>query len=375
MDPATTASTPATKDMPIRSAARGLNNLALEISFIDTESTGSLEFEKSSLIDLELMHHYTTAVYFTFPHGKKKPEYFQKQVPRLALRHQFLLHQVLAVSAFHLLHISEEDLPKIYLQQGTYHLTKSLSGIRDAIGLDITLDRGVALFMASSFLLSSTYASRRHLTADPAQDDAIDDLLGMIKLFLGVDVVQKRTLEAISRDVLQEIFGDNMQVLPEIEPWVTEYSNNLESLRNHIAESPLLDDKTRETALNGCQVLLDAVWSPKASERGIIPAVEVRIVYRWPYWIDDDFLQLIRDRNPVGLAVLLFYCVAMRQTETTCWFLFGWASRLASAISERVKGTVWAEQVQWTFDYMHELDRQRGDGNTPGDDISPAATV
>lgn len=332
-----------------------LENVALDVSFLRHSSPGSSEFEDSSLLDLELMHHYTTTVYCTFPHGSVRPKYFQQEVPRLALRHQFLLHQLLAVSAFHFLHVSKSSLPSTYFHRAVHHHTKSLSGIRDALEAEVTLDRATALFMASSFVLSSTYASRRHVEDDATEGDAIDDVMGMVTLFRGVGVVQSTTTKTLSKDVLKEIFGDDMQVSPKIEPWMTEYSKHLETLKACIKDSPNLVSKMKNTVVAGCQVLLDAAWSSKASDKGIISTVGVRMFYRWPYWIGNDFLQLVRDREPVALAVLLFYCVVMQQTEITSWFLHGWSARLASVLSEHVKGTQWVEYVQWALDFMRQV--------------------
>lgn len=290
------------------------------------------------------MHHYTAHAYRSFPHISTVPDFFQTNVPRLALRHRFLLHQTLAIAAFHLMHVTP-DLPPEYFQRATHHLTKALSGIRAALTAEMTFESGKALFAASSLLLSSTYASRQHLPAD----GIIDDLIGMVALYHGTSSIQRIAVEKLSKNLFHEVFGDQLHEPAAIEPWLSEYTSELKVLKSYILAAPDLPGNVRSAALHGTQILLDSPWTLTEADRAIASTVETRILYRWPFWAADDYLQLVRQREPAALAPLIFYSAVMRRSEQKCWFLTGWAARIAQAATEFLEGTPWALYTRWAF--------------------------
>lgn len=293
------------------------------------------------------MHHYTVQTYNSFPHTTLVPDFWQTKVPHLALRHPFLLHQVLAVSGFHLIHRTP-GLPGEYLRRATHHLTKALSGIRAALTADLTLDSGTALFAASSLLLSSTYASRQHLPAE----GLIDDLVGMVALFRGTSSVLNIATKKLSTDLVKDVFGDSLHGPPAVGAWVSEYVHHLKNLNSYLSTIPDLSENVRVTAIKGTQVLINIPWNFSTGDRAITSSVEVRILYRWPFSVDPDFLQMIRGREPAVLAVFLFYCAIMSMAEETCWFLKGWGSRLRDAVTKPLEGTPWLEQARWALDVI-----------------------
>jgi hypothetical protein len=159
----------------------------------------------------------------------------------------------------------------------------------------------------------------------------------------------------LSTDIFQEIFRGRKEVTPVIGPWISEYIDNLEALKNYISTSQDLTESVRQVAIKGAQVLIDAPTFT-GSDRAVISSVEVRVLYRWSYWVAAEFLQMIRDEEPAVLAVLLFYCAIMRRLETSCWFLKGWADRLAEAVSRTLDGTPWLEHTQWAFMVLGDND-------------------
>ncbi|KAH8823585.1 hypothetical protein DL96DRAFT_1559411 [Flagelloscypha sp. PMI_526] len=84
-----------------------------------------------SMYDLELIHHFTTttAVSLLDIHGIESPQVlgiYQRNAPRLALAHPFLMHSLLAVSALHLHWLNRKGSAStagLYYALSCYHRT------------------------------------------------------------------------------------------------------------------------------------------------------------------------------------------------------------------------------------------------------------
>ncbi|KAH8823589.1 hypothetical protein DL96DRAFT_1618047 [Flagelloscypha sp. PMI_526] len=87
-----------------------------------------------SVYDLELIHHFTTttAVSLVDIHGIKSPHVlgiYQRNAPRLALAHPFLMHSILAISALHLHWLNRKGSASIasrYYTLSCHHRTHSV---------------------------------------------------------------------------------------------------------------------------------------------------------------------------------------------------------------------------------------------------------
>ncbi|PTD02470.1 hypothetical protein FCULG_00012873 [Fusarium culmorum] len=81
-------------------------------------------------------------------------------MPKLALRHVYLLYQVLLVSVYHLAHLNPDCLgfPVCALQ----HQNEAIKGLRSAIK-SILQDNYMEIFLASLLLSIGTFAGFRSL--------------------------------------------------------------------------------------------------------------------------------------------------------------------------------------------------------------------
>lgn len=80
----------------------------------------SRSLDISLLRDLKLMHHFTAIAWQILPKGYGRQELWQIELPRLALEHDLLLHQLLAFSAYYLAY-STPDRRTMFLIQASQH--------------------------------------------------------------------------------------------------------------------------------------------------------------------------------------------------------------------------------------------------------------
>lgn len=110
------------------------------------------------LEDMELMHHYSSflskqpmAVRSTFLH------LWQNTIPNEALKHKFLCHGLLALTALNLAHLRPTESAK-YQTLADRHQTVALSGFRTTLTSGITLETSGALFALASVVSMSSMA-------------------------------------------------------------------------------------------------------------------------------------------------------------------------------------------------------------------------
>ena len=114
--------------------------------------------------DLKLMHHYTDYVSHTYLGATKGiEELWSRVIPREAMRHDFLLHGLLAMSAQSMAYLQPECNAK-YQRVYARHQHAALHGFRARLAGDITLEVSCALFICAA-LISVTAKARSCLAA------------------------------------------------------------------------------------------------------------------------------------------------------------------------------------------------------------------
>ncbi len=100
--------------------------------------------------DLELLHHFTTSTYKSLPRALEPVmgSVWQVEIPRLAFRHVFLLHQILATAAFHLSRL-RPDMRDDYSLMATHHQNLAIQGMRVLLK-DLNEENCHAVFATSS---------------------------------------------------------------------------------------------------------------------------------------------------------------------------------------------------------------------------------
>ncbi|OKL63313.1 hypothetical protein UA08_01806 [Talaromyces atroroseus] len=68
----------------------------------------------------------------------------------------------------------------------------------------------------------------------------------------------------------------------------------------------------------------------------------------WPAGVSPEFLQLLKDRNPVALVIFCHWCAGINNLPKK-WYLEGWAERMLRSMLE-ILGPEWHFAVQWPLD-------------------------
>ena len=314
------------------------------------------------LSDLELMHHYSTVTYNSFPSSDRAAKVFRDDIPRLAVAYPYVMHQVLALSAQHLRALKPEHAVT-YGMRAAQHQAQAIQGLREALPPsteEIQTELAYALFVTSSFLMCSSFASLRTQDSPGCEPSAspLDNMLEIFSLIRGVGLVLRLSRFRLRDGPLLNAFqfenydegsgGDNVRglLLPQVAGKLAELRSRLKQMSDLGAEV--------QTAADASTVLLLGCVTPPWPEPRVIMSIEMRTVFLWPLLLGENFVSLLRTRHPVAMPVLAHYCVLMRATEPACWFVRGWSLNVAEFIMKSVEGTHWEDLCRWQLEQIRD---------------------
>lgn len=271
--------------------------------------------------DLELMHHFTATTWQTLPQGYKRQEVWQLEVPRLALEHEAVMHQLLAISAYHLAHLHAERRTD-FLIRASHHQNLAIGGLRSILP-DITEANCHATFAVASLLSIGAFASSCDGLAQPDQP-AVDTLLEVFLLIRGMHHILKHYENIIADGPIGKILrfnacqSDSLHLQGIIQDLQRSTENWEEDGGSEI---------TRE-----CKEAADLLveWIKYATASAEDP--ELRVTMTWPLELSEGFITLLRRREPMAVMVLLLYCKVAEAAGVRNWYLSGWGASVAASL-------------------------------------------
>lgn len=309
------------------------------------------EREAAWIQDLELMHHYSVVTSLTLPRAQEELHIWQQQVPKLAFKYPFLIHQILAVAAFHQAYLQPEQRSEHSLH-ASQHQNRSIEGMRDHLA-QITSENCHALFMASSLLLVGAFASFANLRPNGSpliegqRPPTVEDMVDVFILDRGVASVLRSSEEVIQAGYFRDLFhfsqhqGENQ--------FMHRTCQELRKLQETVKEDQGMSPMVRILVDLEITKLIDAI------EKAVLTTAdsEMRVTTYWPITIAEGYITLLRQRNEAAMTVLIFYCCIMHKAEGRTWFVKGWGLSVASDV-ERLLSPKWRLAIKWPLDTINQ---------------------
>ncbi|KAI1739821.1 hypothetical protein F4680DRAFT_125048 [Xylaria scruposa] len=289
------------------------------------------------ITDLELMHHWSTVTCFTLPRGEELGHIWQVECVQLALTDEPFMHQILAISAFHMAYLRPSHR-QVYLMLASQHHGEALQGLRTKFIHDVTPESSHSTFAAAALLIIGAFAT--FAVNDKNTGPVLQDMLDMFGLIRGMSVV----LEAWRHTVVQGRFADLFVAYESCRPMIF-LEAVCEKLRN--MKESIGDDEQTPVISREITNFIDSIKQSIRSAR--LP--EIRLVMLWPINGHSDFLTLLHQRDAKALAILAYYCAIVHEAQQHAWYCARWGVNVARDIKSPIS-SLETEVMAWPLAYM-----------------------
>jgi hypothetical protein len=290
---------------------------------------------------MELLHHYTSITCLTFGDDRRK-WLWQKEIPQMAMTHDFLMHGLLAISALHLStlqpHRKEELTRRATLSE---HL--GLPSFRDFVSHNNPHNIHAVVAFAG-FVVPYVCGSLETLTGRiPSLDDdhphwffAFRGLLQMV----GKSWIVLRTGP----------FGSLLHRGPTFTLDTVENPDDVQLARVHQLLEPSSHYSEEDLAvLEVCKAALDELRRLFACPHEPMRTRVMIAIHVWPGTVSQRFIEIMQERRPEALVILAHYCVLLKKVDS-CWWLAGVGNRMLAAIDQAL-GQDWRPWIEWPLEH------------------------
>ncbi|MCJ1331154.1 hypothetical protein MMC10_007841 [Thelotrema lepadinum] len=312
-----------------------LNSFALQepcthtrIASLPVSSTATASSLRSK--DFELFHHFFNITSSSIASTPREQYVWRYIVPSFAREHEYLWYNLLALSAVHNAHIRPLDQQRYHQRLATDYQSRAATKFQTV--RTITRDNCYAICASAGIAILTEWARTLYTElADPIGLGPIQELLEKIIL------IRKVTpLWTCAQIHLEEEHVPQVQL----------------ALGDHTAEDRLPEKIC--IALRNLELLLDLIPKSSQERTSYIVAiqslswstkdmlVQPRSLGQPLYWstaIDDQFIDLLKLKEPLALIVLAHYCNLLHHASTQ-WCLDGSAKIVFKAIRESI-GDPW----------------------------------
>ena len=265
----------------------------------------------------------------------------------MSLRHQYVLHSNLALSALHLL--SSNPHRSELVEAATSHQYAALRLVQPLI-TSPSPENTDALMIFSAVTSIFSMAEPSYISAGHGlQRDVIDDLINAFQLNRGIDCI----LVMKWPDVKENGVPDMGPIL-----------ENEDVLRDDLGEHfPHLH--ATMTALAALCVDDELVSCQEAIRRTFlyIRAIEVKpevgysrlLIQQWPHSLSKTFMEMLTARHSAALVVLGYYAALISMRSDT-WWLCKWPTLIIDKVVALL-GPKWSELLAWPRQRIVESER------------------
>ncbi|KAH9877932.1 hypothetical protein J1614_003149 [Plenodomus biglobosus] len=300
------------------------------------------------VLDLELMHHWSTEAYDVLSLRDDMRHVWKVEAPKHAVTHMFLMHEILAFSAFHKVYQNLEQ-GSSYYACGIHHQDLAIRGIRERLH-NMKPHEATAILATSTLLTLSVFASTGFEAGYPlavSPNSAVDDILNIFSLMQGMGNVLAIAYQFVVGSFLAPMLCNPEEDIPA-QPILQDLEQQLPLLTKFMENKPDLSSAERTAYLEAISYFrpaLDVAIPLKADNR------ELRFLFHWSLYLKPEFMAYLRQQKPGALVVLSYYVPLIIAAEPRYWYLRGWGDRLMRTCYNGVDES-WTPALQWPMSFL-----------------------
>lgn len=291
----------------------------------------SSPLDRHTVDQLELMHRFATDTYQSLCISESETHTWQILVPRLALKHRYLMNGILALASLHVAALDPSTAP-VYIDTGLEYHSLSLEPFRLSID-NLTPENCDAAFAQSivttaiSLALPQLAATRENAPSMTENSIMVFELLQGVKKILTIGQ-SWLNLELFSQG---DFWKDTSAALDE----------DTDSALNQLAA---LNERT---LVNGDEVQYriyrDVISHLRHCFMKFSCSSDPAPVLAWLGAVDKGFVDKLRRRMPLSLLVLAYWGILLGELDGQRW----WARNSGRALVSELLGALRAEDLLW----------------------------
>ena len=285
------------------------------------------------LLDLELLHHYTTSTCFPLSSIPSNRQIWQIAVPREAKSHGCLLHALLAISTVNLWYVNPTKR-HLYERAALHHWNLALATSIPALN-EVTRHNCRAQFAMSGIVSVLSFVSP-HSGKFGMPSDPVNDILSVFTLIRGVTTVVQSAQEWIAQGSLGALIDCGWN--PTTSPLSEDASVAFEKLFD-TNEKETLDPSTRDIYRSTIQSL------KKIFDIHTVVRDQPGLVFTWLVVVQASYITQLEKKKPMAVTILAHYAVLLH-TSNGQWWLEGRGAHLVEFIRQ-ILPPEWLPAILW----------------------------
>jgi hypothetical protein len=279
-----------------------------------------------NLVDLELLHNYTTSTSATLNSDLALKTLWKINVPQLGFSYDFVMRGILALSAVHMAHY-KPDKKDYYMSQAIQH---HQLGLRSATSLlsNINEQNCTAVYIFSALTFFFTMGRDRKPGGFLlVGENGVADWLFLVK---GTSAIITSSMPHLFQGILGPMFIAGKRRMELREACLAEASESedpLRELQGYI--NAMIVDRESIPVYTAAISVLRQSFAFYFKEDG--SGFETGDVLVWIFYVSDEYLNRLRKHTQESLVILGFFSAVLRKLDNH-WFMEGWATHLISKI-------------------------------------------
>lgn len=265
-------------------------------------------------------------------------EFWEKDIPKLALSCDYLAHAIMCLGALHLAYLNPEERPK-YEYLAAQHQDLALAPFRRAV-VQVTPENCNQVFAFSTFLITAQFA--------PSRSNKVIYPPLSVSLYNGPAnwIVCHRACESIVRDArpymdagpFGGILAQGQQVCKVVDE-VPEFPDSKDDesllyLSHNLLTLPVIKSTT---TVEEMEAYNEAIWCLRSLLFGPLhptDSMESRILAAmWPTRVRDSFIKMLQEERPPALIITAHYCLLLHRCRGS-WYMEHRAHDLLAAVQQ-----------------------------------------
>jgi hypothetical protein len=298
-----------------------------------------------SMLDLELLHFYTTTSIQTTLDHHIYVQLFAQAVVQQAFQHPFLMHELLSVSALHLSHLHPEKRLN-YGHASDAHAATGLSLYQPQIAR-LTYKNCHACFAFSTLIWIHAWAAQdlakpSTIFFAPNNRDDEDVHIKWIALHRGTNSIIETLWPVLKDGPLGGIFDPWVALDPgRPDPLTAEEEPILTALPQIWQTSETLTVAEKDALERGIKKLR-RTFSMLTLNTNIS---KIAIVMAWFSAVPDEYLLMLERKVPQALLLAMHFCPTLKRIEDL-WWVKGKAENLLTTLLDAL-GDGWDKWTAW----------------------------